>query len=472
MAVRPAAYTFPMRSGSQLADLLSDFVRIPSVSYPNHADEDPQAFAEILTLMQRRFPRLFSAADAREHGGRAWTFRWNGSADPLLAPRGVGSHYDVVPIEPGTEADWDHPPFSGNQAAGFIWGRGALDMKGMLVCLLAAAEDIIAEQLSIDRPFLLAIGGDEETGGERGAMRIAAALEAEGTRFFSFLDEGAVIATNAFPGITGPAALVGLSEKGYVDTEITVSSAGGHSMNPPAHSAAGLLAAVVRHIERNPRRTRMPPSITAMLDVLAANTRPPMKTVLRFRRLLRPVLLRVLARSGPSRPLVQSTQAVTMLTGSAAPNVLPQRARAVVNSRLLPGDSVADEVARIEALAAAALAPFGARNMLRVRILPVSFANDPIPAAPQDERLELIRDCVSAQWPDAFLCPYVTTGSTDSKHYRNLCNAIYRIMPVQVSLSETARMHATNERFPIAELPRLYRFFRSYLCGGTSGGTP
>ncbi len=460
-----------MRSGSQLADLLSKFVQVRSVSYPNHEDEDPETFRAAVALMQERFPALFTGAESRDIGGRAWTFRWNATADPTLEPRGVGSHYDVVPVEPGTEADWDHPPFSGNQAAGFVWGRGAMDMKGMLVCLLAAANDLISEGVSIDRPFVLAIGGDEETGGERGAARISQALWEEGVRFHSFLDEGAVIATNAFPGITGPAALVGLAEKGYVDTEIVISAPGGHSMNPPGHSAAGLLAEVIRFIEVHPRPTRMPDTIEAMLQALSTKTRGPMRAVLRFRRLLRPVLRRVLAGAGPARPLVQSTQAVTMLAGSAAPNVLPQRARAVVNSRLLPGDSVEQEVARIRSLSSRALRRYGAADSLEVRILEDSMANDPIPAAPADERLELIRTCISQEWPEAFLCPYITTGSTDSKHYARLCPAIYRIMPVKVSLSETARMHATNERFPISELPKLYRFFRSYLSGTPTGGT-
>ena len=139
------------------------------------------------------------------------------------------SHYDVVPVlnyDPSAPdaplPGWDYPPFSGAVADGRIYGRGTLDMKGMLFSILEATDSLLAEGFRPERDVWIALGFDEETGGTQGALKIARYFEEQGIAFDAVYDEGGIIIAPGLGGIQRTAALVGTAEKGFSTIRITV----------------------------------------------------------------------------------------------------------------------------------------------------------------------------------------------------------------------------------------------------------
>ncbi len=123
---------------------------------------------------------------------------------------------DVVPVEPGSAGAWQHPPFSGAIADGFVWGRGTLDDKVSVLATLEAIELLLADGFTPERTIYLAFGHDEEIDGRHGAAAIAAVLAERGVRLGFTLDEGGIIAHDIVPGVAPPVALIGVAEKGYL----------------------------------------------------------------------------------------------------------------------------------------------------------------------------------------------------------------------------------------------------------------
>ena len=251
------------------------------------------------------------------------------------------AHQDVVPVEPGTEANWEQPPFSGAIAGGFVWGRGTMDTKGKLVGALRSGRAAARATASSRRARSISFfGHDEEVGGRDGALVIAKRWEADGKRFDWVLDEGGTIAVGIVPGVAAPVALIGIAEKGYVTLSLTASAEGGHSSMPPPHTAIGILAAGDRT-----RRgaTRCPPRCAARRASSSPRSRPRWSSRCasssRTRDLLEPLLLRALSGSPRSNATIRTTTAVTMVQGGVKENALPASARALVNFRILPGDT-------------------------------------------------------------------------------------------------------------------------------------
>ena len=167
------------------------------------------------------------------------------------------SHLDVVPVEPGTEANWTHPPFSGRIADGFIWGRGALDVKCGALGLLEAAERLLERRLPAVRRRLFrsrARRGDRRREGNQRRRRDAARA---GLRFRFVLDEGGGLTEGIIDGVDGPVAFVGIAEKGYATIRLTAQAGGGHASMPPPHTAVGMVAAAVARLESNPFPARI-----------------------------------------------------------------------------------------------------------------------------------------------------------------------------------------------------------------------
>ena len=174
-------------------------------------------------------------------------FRWPGS-DPGLAPILLMGHLDVVPVEPGTEARWTHPPFSGAVDGAFVWGRGALDDKVSVLGLAEATELLLREGFAPRRTVYLAFGHDEEIGGNHGAAAIARTLGERGVRLAFTLDEGmGIVQRGLVPGLDGDVALVGIAEKGYVSLELAATARRRPLLDAPARD------------RRRPARTRAHP---------------------------------------------------------------------------------------------------------------------------------------------------------------------------------------------------------------------
>ncbi len=429
-------------------------LRFPTVSARIDEQEVRDAFTALLDFLAASYPTLFATATVDRQDPWRLVIEVPGT-DPSLDPILLLAHFDVVDVAETTRSDWSHDPFGGEIDAGFVWGRGALDDKNVLIALLEAAETVVAEGRPLRRGFVLAFGGDEELSGRQGAARIAADLRAAERRFHFTLDEGAIIAVGMLATPKRPIALIGVAEKGQVNVVIRARSEGGHAAMPPRRTAVGNVATAVARLERTPFGTRLLPTVRAFFIALARHASNPLKLVYRFPGLFWPILRAVLAASPRSAALVRTTQAATMARGSHAPNVLAQSAETVVNIRILPGETVDTVVRRYRRLLR--------RFDVEVSVLSAGDAHDPIAESPVDHPgyravagiAESLFDCIAA--------PYLVTATTDSKWYAPISEAVLRFVPMALTTEELARVHGTDERISTESFTGLIEFYETLI---------
>ncbi len=381
-------------------------------------------------------------------------YTWTGT-EPDAAPVLLAAHTDVVPVEPGTEADWTHPPFSGAVADGYVWGRGTIDDKLGTVGMLEAVELLVARGYAPRRTVLIALGHDEETGGKAGAATLAAELERRGVRPWFAFDEGAAVITDMLPGIEEPVALVGVSEKGYASVELTLQGEGGHSNMPPAQSTIGRLGEALARLEADQFPTQARGSTGLMIDAITPHTPWTWRLVLANRWLFDPVIAWGLGTQQASNASVRTTTAVTRFDAGVADNVVASRARAIVNFRLLPGDTVPGVIEHV-------------REVVDDPEIQVRCAGECREATPQSdidgEAFALVRRVLQSVYPDAVVAPYLVIGGTDVRYYQPLTEeGAFRFLPVRLSPSDRARMHGTDERISIEDLRRAVQFYALLL---------
>ena len=308
------------------------------------------------------------------------------------------AHQDVVPVAAGEETGWTHPPFAGVVADGHVWGRGALDDKASLVAILEAVERLAASGRAPRRAILLAFGHDEEVGGERGAARIAERLAERGVAPEFVLDEGMAVLADGVPGVRGLVALVGIAEKGSVTLDLEVEAEGGHSSMPPRQTAIGILAAAVARLEASPMPARLAGPARLMLEGLAPEMGFGSRLAVANLWLFRRPLERRLAASPAGNALLRTTTAATLVEGGVKENVLPRSARAAVNFRLLPGDSIRSVIEHARRAIA------DPRVAVKVR---GGFAAEASPVAPVETAgFEAIRRSIAEVFPGAAVAAY------------------------------------------------------------------
>jgi carboxypeptidase PM20D1 len=264
-------------------------------------------------------------------------YTWKGS-DPSLAPVVLMAHQDVVPVTPGTEGDWKHPPFGGVIADGAVWGRGSIDDKGSLVTLFEGAEALAKSGFAPRRTLIIVSGHDEEAGGS-GAQAVAELFKARGIKAQFVLDEGmAIISDNPLTG--GQVALIGVAEKGYATLKVTAEATGGHSSAPPADSGGVVtLAKAVIAIAKDQAPLKLDGPGGMMMETLAPQGPLAIRMAMANRWLFEPLILKQASATPSGAALLHTTIAPTMLKGSPKENVLPQDASAWINYRIAPGDS-------------------------------------------------------------------------------------------------------------------------------------
>ncbi len=433
-----------------VVERLSTALTFPTVAgYPAPADQN--AFTEFLDFVAQSFPTLFSTASVKREDPWRLVIELAGS-DSSLPPVLILAHFDVVGIEENTESDWEHPPFSGTVADDFIWGRGSIDDKSSLMAILEAAEEAARSGRVPTRGLVLAFGGDEELSGRRGAATTAAEFKAAGRRFRFVLDEGSVIAEGMLNDVPMPLALIGLAEKGHVNIKVSARTAGGHAAMPSDNTAVGVVSQAIVRIEAHPFPIRRLDTIESFLQTIGGVATGAAGFAYRHPRILWRLIAKVLSSRPSSNALIRTSQAVTMTEGSAVPNVLPQQATCVVNVRILPGESVESVLSRYQRLLS--------RLPVTVDLLDPEDAHDPVPeTSPSHAGFAAISASLANVLPDVLVAPFIVTGSTDSKYYANLSDAVLRFVPMTLTSSDLDRVHGTNERLSVPTYLGMIRFY-------------
>jgi len=445
--------------GLDAVDRLAGAIRIPTVS----RDGEPPPLEDLQRLhgyLVETFPRAHQVLDRREIGEGSLLYVWPPAGAPPEAPFSTArearplvllAHMDTVPVAAGSEERWAHPPFSGAVAEEAVWGRGSMDDKSAVTAALEAVDRLLADGFAPVRPVVLAFGHDEEVGGTRGARRIAAELERLRVEPLLVVDEGQAVIDGLMPGVEGRVAMIGIAEKGYLSLTLTAHGPEGHSSTPPPETAVDILAAGLVRLRANPLPAGIDGPVRGLFETLAPRMPFAQRLVMANLWLFEPVVIGKLSGEPGANALLRTTTAPTMLDGSPKDNVLPAEARAVVNFRIHPRDSIAGVTAHVER----------ALGDERITVEPYGgFGSEPSPVSPTEGvAYELLERTVAQVVPGAAIAPSLVVGGTDARHYTGLTPNVYRFLPLTIGSTDLARIHGTDERISIADYQRMVQFY-------------
>ena len=427
---------------------LQALIRCKTVSYRDKALEDEAEFQKLEELLPKLFPHVAGTCKMVKPGPRSLLFCWAGESS--RKPGVLMAHYDVVPAD---QAAWEKPAFEAVIENGEMWGRGTLDTKGTLLGVLEAADHLISEGFTPKNDLYLAFAGDEEISGD-GALAIVRWLKENKAAPEFVLDEGGAVVEKVFPGVDAPCALIGIGEKGPMDVRLTLNTCGGHASTPPAHTSVGLLARAVERIESHPFPFRLTAPAAQMFDVLGRRSTFLYRMIFSNLWCFKPLLNLICKKGGGElNALVRTTCAFTQMQGSAASNVLPPSAWVGANLRLIGGDTV--ESAKAALIKAAGNAGIQVEVVHGMNPSPVSRTDD--------EPYQRLSAAVRATWTDAVVSPYLMLACSDSRHYGQICDHVYRFSAMALSKEQRAMIHGSNERVPLDTIEKTVAFYQRLI---------
>ncbi|OGQ81936.1 MAG: hypothetical protein A2289_03625 [Deltaproteobacteria bacterium RIFOXYA12_FULL_58_15] len=438
---------------SESAERLGKAISFRTISHQDLSQVDTGQLTGFHQFLRESFPLTYAKLTVEMVSEYGLVYRWQGS-DATRSPILLIAHMDVVPVDPGTEKAWTHPPFAGEVADGFVWGRGTLDFKQGVMGIHEATEALLAEGFVPKRTVYIGLGFDEEVGGVLGAKRIAAHFAALGLKFDFVLDEGLAVTKGMMPGIDSPVALIGIAEKGYLSVELLVEQDGGHSSMPEKETAVGILAGAISRLETTQMAAAIDGPAREFFDTIAPYMPFGQRLALRNLWLLEKPLTWKLTQKPATNALIRTTTAPTMLEGSVKENVLASRARAVVNFRIRPGDTVQSVLEHVHAVV----------DDARVKVNPGEGAADPSPMSPSDcWQFDLIEQTIREIYPDAVVAPSLMLGMSDARHYAPVSEHLYRFAPMMFTDQDRGRVHGINERIATGEYAKVPHFYAQLI---------
>jgi acetylornithine deacetylase/succinyl-diaminopimelate desuccinylase-like protein len=369
-------------------------------------------------------------AQDRERPNLIARLRGEGRAPALL----LQGHVDVVPAT----GSWSRPPFSGDLAGGYVWGRGALDMKGGVAMMLAAFLQAAEAEARPPGDVVLCLLSDEEAGGDYGA-RFVVENHAE-------LFDGVRYAIGEFGGFTMEIAgrrfyPMMVAEKQLCSLRATLRGPAGHGSLPVRGGAMGRLGRLLAAIDRGRLPVHVTPTVRSMIEAIAAEAPP--ATRIPLRGLLRPrltdtILDRLGDRARLFDPLLHNTASATVVRGGQAHNVIPGEVSVDLDCRLLPGfgpDDVAQEL----------------RTLAEVEMDVEVLRFDPGPPASDMTLFDTLGSILRELDPSTRPVPLLLPAVTDGRFFARLGIQTYGFLPMQ--LPEEMRfmelIHAEDERIPV-----------------------
>ena len=428
---------------------LQALIRIPSVSDRDPAKVDSAAFDRLLAELETQYPVLHERLELTRLAEHALLFRWPGESheNPVV----LMAHLDVVPI--GEAARWQHSPFEALIASGQIWGRGTLDDKGCVAGICEAVERLLEADFIPARDIWLSFGCDEEVSG--GAAQLAVQhLRALRVAPWFVLDEGGAVAHDAFPGVSRPIAVIGVSEKGTTSLELRVEGPGGHASMPARNGPVARLARAIIRIEKSPFASGTPAPTIELMERMAPYAAPVLRPLMANAARLKPLVSRALIAAGPeAAALTRTTVAVTTLSGAPAGNVIASTATAGLNVRVMHGDTVAGVLEHLHK-------SIGDDTVA----IDVVAAGEPSPVSPtDDDAFRLLEATIGGVFPDAVPAPYVLMAATDSRFFTAICDRVYRFAPFRMTKTQRESIHSYDERLGVDDFLDGVRWYQRLL---------
>lgn len=427
-----------------------DAVRIPTISFAEGSAFDSTPFVRFRQYIESTYPLVHSHLQREIISGYSYLYKWEGK-NKNLAPYILMAHQDVVPIEAATKKMWSVDPFAAVVKDGYVWGRGTTDDKINLISILEAAEKLLKENFQPERTVYFIFGHDEELGGKKGAEKIARILEARKIKAELILDEGGFVTKEKVPGLSKPVALIATSEKGYLSLKLSVHKKGGHSSIPEQETAIDILSKALVTLRSHPFPARFAPSTKDFMAFVGPEMKFPNNMALASPRLFKNMIVSNYAKTGAGNALMRTTGVPTILESGVKDNVVPTVATAVVNFRLLPGDSSQWVRQRV-------------KEIIDDPRVEISLYSDNVsegsPAADASGQAYLTIDSIARRSFEHLLtAPLLLTGGTDSRHFTGVSDNIFKFSP----MIDPIGFHSIDERVSIESFQHSLWFFEQLL---------
>ncbi len=408
-----------------------NLLRFDTTNPPGNEREACEYLGKILEKEKIGFEILESAPGRANLVSR---LRGDGSLPPLL----LNAHLDVVPAE---KTYWTHDPFGAVVEDGFLWGRGALDMKHMAVMSMMSLILLRRHEAGLKRDLIFAAVADEETGGRLGSgwladhhpdkVRAEYALGEIGG--FSRIANGKTF----YP--------VQIAEKGICWLRLKAKGTPGHGSLPNWEGAVGKIGKAAHRLGSERLPFHCTPQAAVFIETMAAHQPFPKGLVLRQalnRHLSQWILDKVVPDKGLARMLyatLHNTANPTILRAGEKVNVLPSEAVLQVDGRVLPGQTQEDFLREVQGVIG---------DGYEIEVLEFQSATS---APPDDPILRAMADILGRHDPSAVVVPNMVPGFTDAKHYSRLGTRCFGFSPVKLpeGFSFIDLMHGHDERIPV-----------------------
>lgn len=426
-------------------------IQIPTISKDYPAPVTPGPFLAFHQHLIDSFPTVHDVAEHTIVNDYSLVYKFAGTRKDLKPVLFMG-HMDVVTVDEDTLEKWTHAPFAGTIADGQIWGRGTIDDKSTVMALMEAMELALQQGKQPERTVYFAFGHDEEVGGSQGAKKIAAYFEQQGVSFEFVLDEGGLILEDMVQSVEQPVAFIGIAEKGFMNIRLIAERPGGHSSMPPENTGPGILAQAIVKQEDN----KFPATLqytNIMFDAIGVFADFTSRFAMANQWLTSALVKRTLLSAKNTAAGLRTTTAVTMLKGSSKSNILPTRATAVVNFRILPGETWESVLAHVKTI------------IDDPRIEYEVFMNNNPSSVSSVESIgyKLIEQTIREFADDAIVAPYLVVGGTDSKYFYPLTDSVYRFLMIRMGPSTLNIVHGIDERISIDNYVMGIQYFYELL---------
>ena len=429
------------------AQKLGAMVRVPSVS--KREDEDLSEFYKLHAVMEEQFPLLHKNLEKTVLNG-SLLYLWKGT-DSTKKPILLMGHQDVVPA---SNDGWRVDAYSGDVIDGNLYGRGCLDCKSTMYVELQAVEELLAEGFVPPCDVYLSYSINEETGGD-GAAAAVRHLKERGITLALVLDEGGAVTEPPVAGLDRDYAVIGITEKGYMDLKIIARGKGGHSSTPPRNTPAARLFAFANEIERKrPFKKALIPEAEEMFRQMAPSFSFPLRLILGNIWLFKPLLMAIMPIVTPFGEAVMATTCCfTQMRGSDAANVIPKEPYLVANLRTSVHQNCEASLAVMK--------KYADKYDLDIEVI---MQRDASPVSNiHSKEYAYVCQCIRKQFPDAGIAPYLIMGGTDCRHFHALTETALRFAPVRMTNAQNASCHAVDENVTLSALAEGVRFFKYFI---------
>lgn len=445
--------------GEEVARHIGLAIQLKTISNADPDKVDPLPFEGLRNLLQMLYPQVDDHLTREVINGGGLLYTWQGT-DADLDPIALAAHQDVVPANEAPDSGWSYPPFAGEIADGYIWGRGALDCKGTLISIMEAVNNLIRDGFVPRRTVYLLFGHDEECSGARGAAEFASILDARGVRLALLLDEGGSVTTGTLPGVKPPVAMIGVTEKGHLSLNLRATTQAGHASTPSNQTAIGSLSLAIATLENNPFPQHLD-MVEFMMSFVGDELPFIDRMMLANTWLFGGAVKRKLSANPSTDANTRTTIAPTMLRAGTAENVLPATAEGLINLRIFPGETVRETYERIYDLVAdETLDVLPAHG----ETLEGDHTWEPTEISDIDSpQFRLLSHLAQSAFPQALVAPFMMNGATDARHYTNISRFIFRFSPMLLSQEDQETVHGVNERLSFENAAHMVSFMQALI---------